>query len=66
MSDDHAYQAISSYEKVLSHHREELAHFYKFYDEIKNIIGNEFNVPSQLESVLKKEKNSWTNKRNIL
>ena len=36
----------------------ETAHFYKFYDEIKNIIGNEFNVPSQLESVLKKEKNS--------
>ena len=36
----------------------ETAHFYKFYDEIKNVIGNEFNVPSQLESVLKKEKNS--------
>lgn len=36
----------------------ETAHFYKFYDEIKNIIGNEFNVPSQLESILKKEKNS--------
>ena len=36
----------------------ETAHFYKFYDEIKNIIGNEFIVPSQLESVLKKEKNS--------
>ena len=36
----------------------ETAHFYKFYDEIKNIIGNEFNVPSQLESVLKKDKNS--------
>ena len=36
----------------------ETAHFYKFYDEIKNIIGDEFNVPSQLESVLKKEKNS--------
>ena len=36
----------------------ETAHFYKFYDEIKNLIGNEFNVPSQLESVLKKEKNS--------
>ena len=36
----------------------ETAHFYKFYDEIKNIIGNEFNVPSQLESVLKKEKKS--------
>ena len=36
----------------------ETAHFYKFYDEIKNVIGNEFNVPSQLESILKKEKNS--------
>ena len=36
----------------------ETAHFYKFYDEIKNIIGDEFNVPSQLESVLKKEKKS--------
>ncbi len=36
----------------------ETAHFYKFFDEIKNIIGNEFNVPSQLESVLKKDKNS--------
>ena len=36
----------------------ETAHFYKFYDEIKNIIGDEFNVPSQLESILKKEKNS--------
>ena len=36
----------------------ETAHFYKFFDEIKNIIGNKFNVPSQLESVLKKEKNS--------
>ena len=36
----------------------ETAHFYKFYDEIKTIIGNEFNVPSQLESVLKKDKNS--------
>ena len=36
----------------------ETAHFYKFYDEIKIIIGNEFNVPSQLESILKKEKNS--------
>ena len=36
----------------------ETAHFYKFYDEIKNVIGNEFNVPPQLESVLKKEKNS--------
>lgn len=36
----------------------ETAHFYKFYDEIKNVIGNEFNVPSQLESVLKKEKKS--------
>ena len=36
----------------------ETAHFYKFYDEIKTIIGNEFNVPSQLESILKKEKNS--------
>ena len=36
----------------------ETAHFYKFYDEIKNVIGNEFNVPSQLESVLKKDKNS--------
>ena len=36
----------------------ETAHFYKFYDEIKNIIGNEFNVPSQLESILKKDKNS--------
>ena len=36
----------------------ETAHFYKFYEEIKNIIGNEFNVPSQLESVLKKDKNS--------
>ena len=36
----------------------ETAHFYKFYDKIKNIIGDEFNVPSQLESVLKKEKNS--------
>ena len=36
----------------------ETAHFYKFYDEIKNVIGDEFNVPSQLESVLKKEKNS--------
>ena len=36
----------------------ETAHFYKFYDEIKNIIGNEFIVPSQLESILKKEKNS--------
>ena len=36
----------------------ETAHFYKFFDEIKNIIGNEFSVPSQLESVLKKDKNS--------
>jgi len=36
----------------------ETAHFYKFFDEIKNIIGNEFIVPSQLESVLKKDKNS--------
>ena len=36
----------------------ETAHFYKFLDEIKNIIGNEFSVPSQLESVLKKDKNS--------
>ena len=36
----------------------ETAHFYKFFDEIKNIIGNKFNVPSQLESVLKKDKNS--------
>ena len=36
----------------------ETAHFYKFYDEIKNLIGNKFKVPSQLESVLKKEKNS--------
>ena len=36
----------------------ETAHFYKFYYEIKNIIGNEFNVPSQLESVLKKDKKS--------
>ena len=36
----------------------ETAHFYKFYDEIKNVIGNKFNVPSQLESVLKKEKKS--------
>ena len=36
----------------------ETAHFYKFYDEIKNLIGNEFKVPSQLVSILKKEKNS--------
>ena len=36
----------------------ETAHFYKFFDEIKNIIGNEFSVPSQLESILKKDKNS--------
>ena len=36
----------------------ETAHFYKFYDEIKTLIGNVFKVPSQLESILKKDKNS--------
>ena len=36
----------------------ETAHYYKFFDEIKNLIGNEFKVPSQLESILNKEKNS--------
>tara|TARA_B100001057_G_scaffold248965_2_gene249215 strand:+ start:47120 stop:48421 length:1302 start_codon:yes stop_codon:yes gene_type:complete len=38
----------------------ETAHYYKFFDEIKNVIGNEFNVPSQLASILNKEKNSVT------
>ena len=36
----------------------ETAHYYKFFDEIKSLIGNEFNVPSQLASILNKEKNS--------
>ena len=36
----------------------ETAHYYKFLDEIKNLIGNEFKVPSQLASILNKEKNS--------
>lgn len=36
----------------------ETAYFYKFYDEIKNLIGNEFKVPSQLENILDKEKKS--------
>ena len=38
----------------------ETAHFYKFYDEIKNLIDVKFNIPSQLKSILDKEKNSVT------
>ena len=38
----------------------ETAHFYKFYDEIKNLIDVKFNIPSQLKSILDKEKKSVT------
>ena len=38
----------------------ETAHFYKFYDEIKNLIDVDFNIPSQLKSILDKEKKSVT------
>ena len=38
----------------------ETAHFYKFYDEIKNLIDVDFNMPSQLKSILDKEKKSVT------
>ena len=38
----------------------ETAHFYKFYDEIKNLIDVNFNIPSQLKSILDKEKKSVT------
>ena len=36
----------------------ETAHFYKFYDEIKNLIDVEFNIPFQLKKILDKEKKS--------
>ena len=36
----------------------ETAHFYKFYDEIKNLIDVEFNIPFQLKNILDKEKKS--------
>ena len=38
----------------------ETAHFYKFYDEIKNLIDVDFNIPSQLKIILDKEKKSVT------
>ena len=38
----------------------ETAHFYKFYDEIKNLIDVDFNIPSQLKNILDKEKKSVT------
>ena len=38
----------------------ETAHFYKFYDEIKNLIDVDFNIPSQHKSILDKEKKSVT------